>query len=326
MLTSTTFLNRAKNKSNRIGVDNMSYVIGIDGGGTKTALKLADNKGNVILTMEGGPCNINSMGREAVSKMLKELVNDTLTKAESSIEDIETLCIGTAGVDRPSDKAIMEEIIRNTGFKGKTIITNDAVTALYGGVGGDEGVILISGTGSICYGRNADGETKRAGGWGHIIGDEGSGYYIGISAINRIARTHDGIEESTVMTDLILKHLKLENASGLIEYVYRSGAGKSEIASLARLVDEAYKQGDFAAEEILLKAAYELFLISKAVIDGLKLNNKKAVLAVNGSVIEKNERVSSEFKRLMSRNCPLVEVVNRKNDAAFGAVLMAINN
>lgn len=302
----------------------MSYVIGIDGGGTKTALKLADNKGNVIIANEGGPCNINSMGKEAVSKMLKDLIKDTLTKSQLLMEDIETICIGTAGVDRPSDKAIMEDILRNTGFQGKTIITNDAVTALYGGVGGAEGVILISGTGSICYGRNAEGETKRAGGWGHLIGDEGSGYYIGINAINRIARANDGVEEETVMTDLILDYLKLENASGLIEYVYRSGAGKSEIAALARLVDEAYKQGDIAAEEILAKAAYELFLISKAVLDGLKLGSEKAILAVNGSVIEKNEKVSSEFKRLMSRNYPLIEVVNMKNDAAFGAVLMAI--
>jgi N-acetylglucosamine kinase-like BadF-type ATPase len=304
----------------------MNYFIGIDGGGTKTALKLSDEKGDIVLSMEGGPCNINSMGKEAVAKMLKELLNDTLEEAKLSMEDIKVLCIGTAGVDRPSDKAIMEEIIRAAGFTGKTIITNDAVTALYGGVGGAEGVILISGTGSICYGRNSEGDTKRAGGWGHLIGDEGSGYYIGINAINRIARAHDGVEDRTVMSDLILEHLKLENASGLIEYVYRSGAGKSEIASLARLVDEAYTQGDSIAEEILLKAAFELFLISKAVIDSLKLNSKEATLAVNGSVIEKNQCISSEFKRLMKRNYPLVEVVNMKHDAAYGAVLMAINN
>jgi N-acetylglucosamine kinase-like BadF-type ATPase len=304
----------------------MNYVIGIDGGGTKTALKLADEKGNLILSMEGGPCNINSMGKDSVAKMLKELTSDALKKAELTMEQIEVLCIGTAGVDRPSDKAIMEEIIRSTGFNNKAIITNDAVTALYGGVGGAEGVILISGTGSICYGRNNEEETRRAGGWGHIIGDEGSGYYIGINAINRIARAHDGLEEKTIMSDLILEHLKLENPSGLIEYVYRSGAGKSEIASLAKLVDEAYKQGDMVAEEILLKSAFELFLAAKAVVDGLKLNNKKITLAVNGSVIEKNECVSSEFKRLMQRNYPLVDIVNMKNDAAYGAVLMALGN
>lgn len=303
----------------------MNYVIGIDGGGTKTALKLADEGGKIILSMEGGPCNINSMGKEAVERMLKELIGASLEKAQLTMEQIKVLCIGTAGVDRPSDKLIMKDIIRAAGFNNKTIITNDAVTALYGGVGGNEGVILISGTGSICYGRNSEGEAKRAGGWGHLIGDEGSGYYIGINAINKIARGFDGIEEKTVITDLILEYLKLESASDLIQFVYRSGAGKSEIASLAKLVDEAYKQGDSIAEEILLKAAFELFLISKAVIDKLKLNNKKITLAVNGSVIEKNECVSSEFKRLMKRNYPLIEVTRMKNDAAHGAVLMALD-
>lgn len=304
----------------------MNYIIGIDGGGTKTALKLADTDGNLILTNEGGPCNINSMGKEYVQKMLKDLMEDTLEKAKITKNQIKVLCIGTAGVDRPEDKKIMEDIIRSTGFEGKSVITNDAETALFGGVGGDEGVIVISGTGSICFGRNSSGESKRAGGWGHIIGDEGSGYYIGISAINHIARAYDGIEEKTIMSDLILEHLKLENATGLINYVYRSGAGKSEIASLAKFVDEAYKQGDNAAEEILLKAAFELFMCAKAVIDYLKIDKKEATLAVNGSVIVKNECVSSEFKRLMKKNYPLVNVTEMKNDAAWGAVLMGMKN
>lgn len=304
----------------------MRYFIGIDGGGTKTALKLADENGNIVLANEGGPCNINSMGQEYVQKMLKELIEDTLFKANLNMEDVKALCIGTAGVDRPSDKRIMEDIIRASGFNGKIIVTNDGETALFGGVGGEEGVIVISGTGSICFGRNKEGESRRAGGWGHIIGDEGSGYYIGINAINRIARAHDGIEEKTIMTDLILHHLKLQSPQGLIDYVYRSGAGKSEIASLAKLVDEAYEKGDLAAEEILLKAAFELFLCAKAVIDNLKLNDRKITLAVNGSVIVKNQCVRREFQRLMKENCPLVEVSDMKEDAAYGAVLMALRN
>jgi N-acetylglucosamine kinase-like BadF-type ATPase len=302
----------------------MEYVIGIDGGGTKTALKLADTEGNLILSAEGGPCNINSMGRDFVQNMLKDLLEETVNKAAISMEQIKVLCIGTAGVDRPDDKKIMEDIIRSSGFKGKVIATNDAETALFGGVGGDEGVILISGTGSICFGRNKDGESRRAGGWGHIIGDEGSGYYIGINAINRIAKGYDGIEEKTIMTDLILEHLKLESAEGLIDYVYRSGAGKSEIASLARFVDEAYKQGDELAEEILLRSAFELFLCCKAVIDYLGLKNKDITVAVNGSVIVKNECIAGEFSRLLYKNYPKAKISNMKHDAAWGAVLMTL--
>lgn len=304
----------------------MNYIIGIDGGGTKTALNLADLEGNLILSKEGGACNINSMGQSAVQEMLAELIDSSLVEGNIALDQVKVICIGTAGVDRPADKKIVEDIIRSTGFKGKLIVANDAEPALYGGVGSGEGVMLISGTGSICFGRNEFGESKRAGGWGHLIGDEGSGYYIGINAINRIVKAYDGIEEETLMSPLVLDYLKLESAEGLIDYVYRSGAGKSEIAALARLVDEAYKQGDAAAEEILLKSAFELFLCCKAVIDYLKIGNKEVSLAVNGSVIVKNQCVSQEFRRLMAKGYPRVKVINMKHDAAWGAVLMAMEN
>lgn len=302
----------------------MNYIIGIDGGGTKTALKLSDTEGFLITENEGGACNINSMGETVVQNMLKELINSSIIKSGIKLEQVKVICIGTAGVDTDKDKLILEKIIRTTGFKNKIVVTNDSEIALYGGVGGKEGVILISGTGSICYGRNIQGESKRAGGWGHLIGDEGSGYYIGINAINRITKAYDGLEEKSVMTDLILEYLKLENAEGLLEFVYKSGAGKSEIAALAKIVDEAYKQGDSFAEEILLKSAFELFLCSKAVIDYLKLNNKEITLAVNGSVITKNKCIYSEYNRLMKKNYPLIRVAEMKKDAAWGAVILAM--
>lgn len=304
----------------------MNYIIGIDGGGTKTALKLADTSGNLILTIESGPCNINSMSIEYVQGMLKELILTSLDKSEISIEKVKVLCIGTAGVDRESDKLILKEIIEATGFRGEIIITNDAETALYGGVGGEEGLILISGTGSICYGRNKKGESKRSGGWGHIIGDEGSGYYIGLSALTHIVRGYDGRGEKTLLADIILKYLNIKNPDGLIEYVYRSGAGKQEIASLARFVDEAYNLGDKVAENILKRSAWELYLCCKAVIDKLELFNKSVTLAVNGSVIVKNMCVFNEFSRLIKENYPLIEITDMKYDAAWGAVLMAMNN
>jgi N-acetylglucosamine kinase-like BadF-type ATPase len=264
------------------------------------------------------------MSLEYVQGMLKKLILGSLDKAKISMEKVKVLCIGTAGVDRESDKLILKEIIETVGFSGKVIITNDAETALYGGVGGEEGVILISGTGSICYGRNRRGESKRSGGWGHIIGDEGSGYYIGLSALIHIARGYDGREEKTMITDIILKHLNIKNTEDLIEYVYRSGAGKQEIASLARLVDEAYNQGDKAAEDILKRSARELYLCCKAVIDKLELFNKSVTLAVNGSVIVKNRCVFNEFSRLIKENYPLIEITDMKYDAAWGAVLMAM--
>jgi N-acetylglucosamine kinase-like BadF-type ATPase len=190
------------------------------------------------------------------------------------VEDCRDICIGTAGADRADEKSIIKEIIRVTGFFGRIIVTNDAEIALYGGTHGEEGIIIISGTGSICYGRNSSGDICRAGGWGHIIGDEGSGYDIGAKALRAIVRSYDGRAENTIMTSMILEHLKIEKPEGLINYVYRSGIGKQEIAGLAYLVDKAYNLGDAAAGEILKGASYELYLCCRSVVERLGFRGK----------------------------------------------------
>lgn len=304
----------------------MKYVIGIDGGGTKTLLKIADCNGKLIKVMEGGPSNINSLGIEKVKNSLKDLVENAIIDICEIKENCLSFCIGSAGIDRQDERVMMEDIIRSFGITGRVKATNDAETALYGGVLGGEGVILISGTGSISFGRNNEGKTMRCGGWGHILGDEGSGYDIGRRALTSITRSYDGRENETILTSIILKKLDLKNPMELINYVYRSGAGKKEIASLARCVDEAYKKGDKTAERILRESAYELYLCITPIINGLGLKDKKIPLALNGSVLTKNEFVNTEFKKLVEEKFPHIDIINMREDAAWGAVLIALDS
>jgi N-acetylglucosamine kinase-like BadF-type ATPase len=235
------------------------------------------------------------MARQQVEETLRGLITEGVSKIGGTVEDCIAVCLGTAGVDRQEEKNIMESIIKSTGYRGKTIITNDAVTALYGGVGSGEGIIIISGTGSICYGRNSKGEVFRTGGWGHIIGDEGSGYDIGVKALRHIMRSFDGREGETLMASMILGHLNIKSPEGLVPYIYRSGAGKKEIAGLAKIVDEAYLSGDSAALNILKEAAFELYLCCKTVVERLDLNYKPVTIAVNGSVLTKNKYIFNEY-------------------------------
>lgn len=302
----------------------MKYVIGIDGGGTKTLLKISDLNGKLLAVCEGGPSNINSMGKEYVANVLKNIIYEGINKINESIENCNYLCIGSAGVDRPEDKKIMTDIIRSAGFDNQLIVTNDAEVALYGGVLGGEGIIIISGTGSICFGRNSQGKTCRAGGWGHIIGDEGSGYDIGKRALISIVRSYDGREKETLLTSLVLDHLKLTSAENLIDYVYRSGIGKKEIADLAKIVDDAYKAGDSTAELILKNSAEELYLCTIPVIKKLGLSDKKVPLAVNGSVLTKNKYIFDKFSEYVNAAYPLVNITEMKEDAAWGAVLIGL--
>lgn len=149
----------------------MKFVIGIDGGGTKSKLHIADLSGNTILELLGGPTNLYSMGAEGVERELKSLLSRTMERSGLSLTDCEALCLGTAGADRPEEKLLFRDMLKNYGVMGKLTITNDAETALVAGSGKREGIVIISGTGSLAYGINSLGEKARAGGWGHIVGD-----------------------------------------------------------------------------------------------------------------------------------------------------------
>lgn len=302
----------------------MHYVIGIDGGGTKTLLKMAGIDGKLIACHECGPSNINSAERGAVREVLSKLIYEGVDKAGMRLDDCLCLCIGAAGAGREKDRKIIENIIRDTGFTGRLVVTDDIHTAFYGGVGGNEGIIAISGTGSVCFGKNSRGESHRAGGWGHIIGDEGSGYYIGREVLTAVIRSYDGRQGYTELTDLVLEHLNLKSPEDLVEYVYRSGAGKREISSLAAIAAKACALGDFAAEQILKNAAKELFHCAGVVIEKLGFMNKSTTMALGGSVLVKDAYVRNEFSRLIGEAYPNIGITVMKDDAAWGAVLIAL--
>lgn len=302
----------------------MEYVIGIDGGGTKTVLKMSDLMGNLLGTYEGGPCNLNSTSAENVEKMLIELILSSVKDESLLLKDCRGICIGTAGAGRERERSIIQNIIRAAGYNGKLIVTDDAVTALYGGCGKGEGIILISGTGSICFGINASGEKYRVGGWGHIIGDEGSAYHIAVKILNSVMKSFDGREEETVLRELVTERLKLNKVEDLIEYVYRKGKVKNEIAALAIILSEAYSGGDKIALRIAEEAAADLFNHVRVVVEKLKLQGKEANLVTNGSVINKNSYIRSHFEKLVNKCFPNINILEPQDDAAFGAVLMML--
>ena len=165
------------------------------------------------------------------------------------------ICLGIAGVDRPDDATIVRAIMKRIGYKAKVIVVNDALVALEAGAPRQPGVVIISGTGSISYGRNAEGEAARSGGWGYVLGDEGSGYWIGRSALRAVLREADKRGPKTVLTRMLLEHFGVGQAQGLIHEVYHTNLKPAAIGALARSVQRAYLEGDQAAVGILRAAA-----------------------------------------------------------------------
>ena len=166
----------------------MIHVLGIDAGGTKTVCHLADESGTLIAEARGPGANLQAAGELQVEKVL----HDVMAEAVGSRDVVPAaICLGIAGVDRPEDSVIVAGIMRRIGAHARTLVVNDALVALEAGAPGRPGVVIISGTGSIAYGRNANNEGARAGGWGHVLGDEGSGYWIGRAALRAVLRESD---------------------------------------------------------------------------------------------------------------------------------------
>ena len=245
-----------------MALDGQKIVIGIDGGGTKTAGVLMTQSGQVLARYEVASTNPHSNPEPEVRSRMKSLIDTLIDQGAVNKNVLDGICLGMAGCDRPADKAFIEGIVREyVPDHTQIVIVNDAVVAMVAVLGRLHGVLVIGGTGSIVLGYHGDsGETVRCGGWGHFLGDEGSGYMIGLKGLQAIMQEFDGRGKATSLTKRILGSLGLASPTDLIGWTYMSGKGKTEIAALARHVHEESDSGDAVAQDILQSQAEQLAL------------------------------------------------------------------
>src|SRR5688572_4977733 len=257
------------------------HVLGIDAGGTKTVCLLADDRGRVIAEARGGGANLQSAGELEVEKVLHHVMEEAL--GEHDILPA-AVCLGIAGVDRPEDGEAVRGIMRRIGFKTPTLVVNDALVALVAGAGDNPGVVLVSGTGSIAYGRDAAGRAARSGGWGYLLGDEGGGYWIGRAALSAVVRQFDGRGPATLLTDFALTEMNLTSPTELIHAIYERGIQRHAIASIASVVQRAADAGDAVAGEILGRASAELVAAASSVITRLGMRGEVFRTVLSGGI------------------------------------------
>src|SRR5581483_1075580 len=200
------------------------HVLGIDAGGTKTVCLLADERGAIVSEGRGPGANLHTAGELALEKVLHEVMETALGDRPIAPAAI---CIGMAGVDREDEARTVRAIMRRLGHRSRVVVVNDALIALVAGAGGDAGIVIIAGTGSIDYGRNAAGEAARAGGWGHRIGGE---------ALASVRRAADGRGPATELSGEILSHFGVDDVSRLPRIVYDREAPRAAVAELGPLV------------------------------------------------------------------------------------------
>ena len=292
---------------------NVDFVCGIDGGGTRTTAVCCTPDGREIARKVFGPFNLNSIGEEAFRGILKDIVSFL-----EETGNCRALCIGAAGVNNLRMAEIVHEAFSETGICDKLV--GDEVIAHTGALNGKEGIILIAGTGSICFGKNSAGKSATAGGWGHLLGDEGSGYGLGRDAIRAVSRVLDGYGEPTAIRELIAGEFGLDTPEKIVSYVYSND--KSAVAKISHLVEKAYWDKDPVAIGIVRSNAEALVDIVMAVSSRLGL--EKCDVALLGGLMEHPTCLRDEFVRLLAERSRDLQCISPLNNAAQGAVMEAL--
>jgi len=298
-----------------------AYVLGIDGGGTKTTVCALDVGGNVRLVFEAGAINLNG---ESLENVRKNLMNIFIYASLyfGGLESCKSICIGAAGTSNSEAKLTIKNIVRESGYTGQLLITGDHQAALHGASGINVGIVLIAGTGSICYGRNSTGKEHRTGGYGYLIDDEGSGYAIGRDILKMVVRAHDGRREATLLTGMVFEQLGVASVEDVIVFLYSKNTNKRDIAALAPNLTKAYVEGDTAAREITEKCCLELVNLVHPVVERLELVD--CTLAMAGSILQKDENISKGFTVHIGYIYPGIVCKISENDMSYGAALMAL--
>jgi N-acetylglucosamine kinase-like BadF-type ATPase len=299
----------------------MIHVLGIDAGGTKTVCQLADEHGTLIAEARSTGANLQAAGELQVEKVLHDVMAEAIGHRDIVPAAI---CLGIAGVDRPEDSIVVAGIMRRIGAHARTIVVNDALVALEAGAPGAPGVVIISGTGSISYGRNARNEGARSGGWGHVLGDEGSGFWIGRAAIRAVLREADRRGPRTMLTPLLLQHFGVTAAQNLIHEVYQSNLQPSAIGSLARCVQSAFSEGDEASTGILRGAADELESSGVSVARRLGMGESPFPFILAGGIFRAVPWLRDEMQRRLPLAVPNSTARLLDREPAAGAVSFAI--
>jgi len=236
------------------------YVLGIDGGGTKTAAVVADNTGMIYMKAFGGASNPNSLGTGEFERVLTSLLAELRRQDRAVFQKITICFAGMAGVGESGGEREMTALLEHLlPPKTQVVVRNDAYNALYAGTLGGSGIVQIAGTGAISFGINDAGYTARCGGWGYLFDDAGSGFYLGNEAFKAVFKAYDGRAAETALTAALLGHFNSSEVPALIRKVYGSGHPKANIAPLAPLVVSAAIQGDEAASSIMRAACGEMW-------------------------------------------------------------------
>ncbi|MFO7928442.1 MAG: BadF/BadG/BcrA/BcrD ATPase family protein [Candidatus Humimicrobiaceae bacterium] len=308
----------------------MDYILGVDGGGTKTIARITGTKGNTLAQKEAASSNYHSVGLKKATKNLNDAVFSCIETMGENVRFISS-CFGFAGYNTEEEGKYYKKIVFNDRLssylnKDKVRIFNDTRVGLAAGSDKENKLILIAGTGSNCIGVNEDGMQAKANGWDYILADEGSGYSIGLKALRAVARSYDGRGDKTLLYNMVIEKLNLDSFDELVQWTYQQPFSKDRIGSLSKIVCAAAQKGDRVSQKILHEEADEAIITATTVIKKLGIGKKDFDLVLVGG----NFKCEEFFKNIITEDLKSkyknINFVVSKQEPVHGAIKLAIDN
>jgi N-acetylmuramic acid 6-phosphate etherase len=300
-----------------------SYVVGVDGGGSKTVAIVLDEQGQAAGRGQGGSANYHHVGLAGMRAALTQAIQAALQDAGISLDWVRAMTWALAGVDRPDERRFLLDLAAELAPGIAVQIENDALAALVGGVGTRRGVVLIAGTGMIVYGEDGQGGKARAGGWGYLL-EHGGGYGLGRAALRAITLAHDGCRLPTRLAERVLVTLNLAQPADIVTWLYAPDRQVADIAALAPLVLAEAEAGDVAALDITAQAADALAEAVGAVARRLGLDINQFPLVLAGGLLTGNLLYRELVTQAVRSRVPFAQPMLPYAEAAVGAAWLAL--
>lgn len=297
--------------------------LGIDGGGTKTQVAICDAMGRILGAARAGASGIDSVGAEGAVVGIGAAVAAACEQTGLANTPFDSVFLGMAGVVSEADRDIVREVARRLALGQVVGVDHDIRIALAGGLAGRPGIALIAGTGSSCFGMNEQGERWQAGGWGHLISDEGSSYWFGWNAIRLAVGAYDGRWQTALLAP-VQQRLGLQEMADIHYRLYTQGIAKREIAGFAPLVIEAAEAGDDMAQQLIRQGVHELARMAAAVAQHLGWRAAPCEVTLTGGLWRAGEPVLAPFRAALGSMLPLARVVVPELPPVLGACVLAL--
>jgi N-acetylglucosamine kinase-like BadF-type ATPase len=300
------------------------FIIGVDGGATKTVALIGTKNGKILGRGESGPSNYHNVGTLAASLAIKEAVTEACKDARVERSNLEFAVVALAAADSPKDKAIAARFLRKVRIARKSMVVHDSVAALYAATHGRAGIIVISGTGCVAAGINGSGEYVRAGGWGYLVDDEGSAYDIGIKALRSVFRRIDGRGPETKLTSILKRRFRVETLEDALSIIYSKRFGVNSIAALTPLVSRLAAR-DKVCRGILNSAAVSLAELACVVAKRLRMTHDAFPIVLVGGTFKAGRYLLEPLQAGIGKQCRRAKIEIMKIEPAQGALSLAVS-